>query len=183
VDVASVADIREADVDDAAAICEIYEPYVLSSVASFEAEPPPAAEMARRMLLAPRLPWLVAQRDGRAVGYACASHHHTRAAYRWSVDTSVYLADSERGKGTGRALYERLLPALRAVGYVTACAGVTLPNPGSVGLHEALGFTAVGVYRRVGFKHGRWHDVGWWQLDLADRPLSPAEPQPWLPGR
>jgi L-amino acid N-acyltransferase YncA len=175
--------VRAADVGDAAAICAIYAPYVTNAVASFEATPPDAAEMARRMLVAPRLPWLLAERDGTPVGYAYASHHHTRAAYRWSVDTSVYLADSERRRGTGRALYESLLPELRGLGYAVACAGVTLPNPGSVGLHEALGFEPVGIYPRIGFKHGQWYDVGWWQLELTDRPTSPTEPEPWTPGR
>jgi L-amino acid N-acyltransferase YncA len=176
-------EIRAADVADAPAICDLYAPYVTDAVASFEATPPEAAEMARRMLVEPRLPWLLAERDGTPVGYAYASHHHTRAAYRWSVDTSVYLADTERGRGTGRALYESLLPELRGLGYVAACAGVTLPNAASVGLHEALGFEPVGVYPRIGFKHGQWYDVGWWQLHLADRAPTPTEPEPWTPER
>jgi L-amino acid N-acyltransferase YncA len=173
--------IRPADVGDAAAIAAVYRPYVVDSVASFETVPPDAAELARRMTAPPRLPWLVACRDGAVVGYACAAAHRTRAAYRWSVDCSVYLAAGERGAGTGRALYERLLPELRTLGHVTAFAGIALPNPASVGLHTAVGFSPVGVYRSAGFKAGRWHDVGWWQLSLREQPERPEEPRAWSP--
>jgi L-amino acid N-acyltransferase YncA len=179
--VPSPASIRPADVADAAGIAAVYRPYVTVSVASFETAPPDAAELARRMLGAPRLPWFVGCRDGVVVGYAYAAPHRTRAAYRWSVDCSVYLAAAERGAGTGRALYERLLPAVRDLGYVTAFAGIALPNPASVGLHTALGFTAVGTYRAVGFKSGRWHDVGWFQLPLRELPAEPVEPGEWSP--
>jgi L-amino acid N-acyltransferase YncA len=175
------AEVRPADVADAGGIADVYRPYVTGSVASFEAVPPDAAELARRMTAAPRLPWFAACRDGAVVGYAYAAAHRTRAAYRWSVDCSVYLADGERGQGTGRALYQRLLPELRELGYVTAFAGIALPNPGSVGLHTALGFTPVGVYRAAGFKDGRWHDVGWWQLPLGEPPDTPREPAEWVP--
>jgi phosphinothricin acetyltransferase len=175
------AEVRPADVADAAGIAAVYRPYVTDSVASFETEAPDPAELARRMTVAPRLPWLVACRDGGVVGYAYAARHRSRAAYRWAVDCSVYLAATERGSGTGRALYERLLPELRELGYVTAFAGIALPNPGSVGLHTALGFAPVGTYRAAGFKAGRWHDVGWWQLPLGPLPDSPQEPRAWVP--
>jgi len=181
--VPSPAAIRPADVPDADGIAEVYRSYVTDTVASFETVPPDAAELARRMLGGPRLPWFVACRDGGVVGYAYAAVHRTRAAYRWSVDVSVYLADGERGAGTGRALYERLLPAVRDLGYVTAFAGITLPNPASVGLHTALGFTPVGTYRAVGHKAGRWHDVGWFQLPLREPPAVPPEPAAWSPSR
>jgi phosphinothricin acetyltransferase len=176
------AEIRAADVGDAAAIAAVYAPHVESSVVSFEEVAPDADEMRRRMLAAPRLPWYVAIRSGDVVGYCYASHHKTRAAYRWSVDVSVYLAASEHRRGTGRRLYETLLPELAALGYVNAYAGVTLPNPASVGLHEAMGFTPVGVYTGVGFKQGSWHDVGWCQRALTERPAHPDEPRPWSPG-
>jgi L-amino acid N-acyltransferase YncA len=173
--------IRPADVGDAASIAAVYAPYVTDSVASFETVAPDAAELARRMTTEPRLPWFVACRDDAVVGYAYAAAHRSRAAYRWSVDCSVYLAAEERGAGTGRALYERLLPELRALGHVTAFAGIALPNPASVGLHTALGFTPVGTYRAAGFKAGRWHDVGWWQLPLREPPERPEEPRAWSP--
>ena len=170
------AEVRPADVPDAAGIAEVYRPYVTDSVASFETVAPDAAELARRMLAAPRLPWLVACRDGAVVGYAYAGRHRSRAAYRWSVDCSVYLTAAEQGAGTGRALYARLLPELAALGHVTAFAGIALPNPASVGLHTALGFTAVGTYRAVGFKLGAWWDVGWWQRRLGEPAVPPAPP-------
>jgi len=173
--------VRTAGPADAAGIAAVYAPYVTDSVASFEAVPPDAAEMQRRMLAEPRLPWLVASRGGDVVGYCYASSHRARAAYRWSVDCSVYLAASEHRRGTGRALYEELFPLLRELGHVSVFAGVTLPNPASVGLHEALGFTPVGVERAVGWKDGRWHDVGWWQRTLQDPPEAPAEPRLWSP--
>jgi L-amino acid N-acyltransferase YncA len=175
------AEIRPADVPDAAGIAAVYRPYVTDSVASFEAVAPDEAEMARRMVSAPRLPWFVACRDGAVVGYAYAGPHRARAAYRWSVDCSVYLTADERGAGTGRALYERLLRELTELGHVTAFAGIALPNPASVRLHEALGFSPVGVHRGTGFKAGRWHDVGWWQLLLRELPATPVEPRAWFP--
>jgi len=174
------AGIRPATAADAAAIAAVYRPYVTDTVISFEADPPDAAEMSRRMSEPPLLPWLVAVRGGRVVGYAYASRHRGRAAYRWGADVSVYLDGDERGRGTGRALYGELLPILRDLGYVAAYAGIALPNPASVRLHESIGFALVGVYRRVGYKQGRWHDVGWWQLALVDPPPeAPAEPRPW----
>jgi phosphinothricin acetyltransferase len=178
---ASVIGIRPATVADAAACAAVYAPYVESSVSSFEEVAPDEAEMAGRMLDQPRLPWLVATCGGAVVGYAYASRHRARQAYRWSVEVSVYLAESARGRGTGRALYAELLAAVRDLGYVTAYAGITLPNPASVGLHEAMGFAPIGAFRDVGFKHGGWHDVGWWQLPLREPPDDPPEPTAWSP--
>jgi phosphinothricin acetyltransferase len=171
--------IRSADVADAAAIAEIYRPYVDGSVVSFETCAPEGDEISERMLSRPRLPWLVASRDDAVVGYAYASAHRSRAAYRWSADCSVYLPASEQGRGTGRRLYDALFVLLRDLGYVSVFAGIALPNQASVGLHEAMGFTLVGVYRDVGFKLGAWHDVGWWQLALREPPPDPPEPNKW----
>jgi phosphinothricin acetyltransferase len=176
------AAIRPASAGDAAAIAAVYAPYVAQGYASFEAEPPSGAEVERHMAARPRLPWFVAEQDAAVVGFAYSALHRTRAAYRWSVDCSVYLHAAARGRGIGRALYERLVPELRDLGYVCAFAGIALPNPGSVRLHEAMGFTPVGVYRDVGFKLGRWRDVGWWQLRLCDPPAEPGEPLEWEPG-
>jgi L-amino acid N-acyltransferase YncA len=170
--------IRAAGPGDAAAIAAIYAPYVLDGYATFEEEPPDAAEMGARMLAEPRRPWLVAERAGAVVGYAYASPHHARAGYRWTANVSVYLAVDERGKGTGRALYDVLLAALGSLGYVHAYAGIALPNDASVRLHEACGFTRVGVYERVGFKQGAWRDVGWWHLLLQEPPAEPTPPAP-----
>lgn len=123
-------------------------------------------------------PWLVCEDVGEVVGYAYAGPHRERAAYRWSVDTAVYIRRERRRGGVGRALYTSLLALLPLQGYVTACAGVTVPNPGSVGLHRAMGFELVGTYRRVGFKCGVWHDVAWFQRDLQPSPPDPPEPRP-----
>ena len=101
------------------------------------------------------------------VGYAYACPHRERAAYRWAVDVSVYVAAGQRGQGIGRSLYEALFERLRRQRFQVACAGITLPNEASVGLHESLGFVPVGVNRRIGWKQGAWRDVGWWQLELA----------------
>lgn len=168
--------VRTAIPDDAAAIAAIYAPIVRHTAISFETEPPSEAEMRERIekTLA-SLPWLVAANAaGEVAGYAYASRHRERAAYQWSVDVTVYVRDDARGQGVGRALYEHLLPLLAALGYHQAFAGIALPNAGSVALHEAAGFAALGVYRRVGFKLGQWRDVGWWQKAL--RPMDGAPP-------
>ena len=173
--------IRPATSADAAAIAAVYASYVDGGYATFETSPPDAAEYERRMLARPRLPWLVAEEDATVLGFAYAARHRERAAYRWSADVSVYLSPGATGRGVGRALYEQLLPAVASLGYVSAFAGIALPNPASVGLHEALGFTLVGIYRDVGYKLGQWRDVGWWQLALRDPPDEPSEPEDWTP--
>jgi phosphinothricin acetyltransferase len=169
--------VRDADpARDGGACAAIYRPAVTDGVASFESEAPSAAEMAARIAaVTARRPWLVAEDDaGQVIGYAYASAHRERAAYRWSVEVTVYVDARHHRRGVARALYEPLLALLAAQGFRIALAGITLPNPASVGLHEALGFTPVGVYRGVGFKAGAWHDVGWWQKPLA----GPAEDGP-----
>jgi len=170
--------IRAATTADAAAIAAVYAPYVSDTVASFEDVPPTADDMAARIQAGHV--WLVAELAGEVVGFAYGGPHRARAAYRWSVEVSVYLTASATGRGLGRALYDELLPLLGRLGYLNAFAGITLPNSASVGLHEAMGFTPVGVYESVGFKHGEWHDVGWWQYPLGNPSQDhPAEPQPW----
>lgn len=156
--------LRPATPADAAAIQAIYAPIVRETPISFETEPPDVAEIERRITATlPRYPYLVAERGGRFAGYAYASEHRARLAYRTSADVTVYVAADARGGGVGRALYEALLPDLAARGYHLATAGITLPNAASVGLHEAVGFRKVGVFTEVGFKLGAFHDVGWWQ--------------------
>ncbi|MFO0600375.1 MAG: arsinothricin resistance N-acetyltransferase ArsN1 family B [Myxococcaceae bacterium] len=157
--------IRDATVADAAAIQAIYAPYVRETFISFELEPPEPSEIARRIDEVQRqsLPWLVAVEGEQVAGYAYASRHRERAAYATSVDVAVYLAPTSRGRGLGKALYAALFERLEALGKHMAFAGIALPNEASVRLHAALGFTPVGVYREVGFKFGRYHDVGWWQ--------------------
>jgi L-amino acid N-acyltransferase YncA len=156
--------VRPADPARHAAACAaIYAPHVDPGPASFEETPPPAGEIARRMETAHL--WLVAEEDGVVLGYAYASPHRERHAYRFAADVAAYVR--EPGRGVGRALYDVLLPALRERGFRHACAGIALPNAASVALHERFGFRLVGVYEQIGFKGGEWRDVGWWQLDMA----------------
>ena len=159
--------IRPARLDDADAIQAIYAPIVGSTTISFEEVPPSVEELAQRIAtISAGYPFLVAELEGRLAGYAYASQHRTRAAYKTSVDVAVYVDAQARGHGLGRALYEELLPRATRMGYHAAFAGIALPNPASVALHEAVGFKPVGVYREVGQKFGRWLDVGWWQKML-----------------
>jgi L-amino acid N-acyltransferase YncA len=172
-------EIRQADpLGDAAACAEIYRPHVEEGVVSFEEEAPDVEAMTARIeRAAASHAWFVAEREGRVVGYAYATAFNERPAYRWSANVSVYVAEGERGRGTGRALYAVLFECLRERGFHMAVAGITLPNEASVGLHEHLGFAPVGVNREIGWKRGAWRDVGWWQLELGpagDGP--PAEP-------
>ncbi|QKV72766.1 GNAT family N-acetyltransferase [Amycolatopsis sp. Hca4] len=156
--------IRAATPADAPACAALYAPYVTDTAISFETDPPDAAEMARRITGAHA--WLVFEDHGHVAGYAYATRFAERAAYRWSCETSIYLEHGRRRTGAGRALYETLFERLRDRGFYRAFAGMTLPNEASAGLHRALGFTPAGVYRRVGWKHGAWHDVAWVQKDL-----------------
>lgn len=179
--------IRMATTRDAGAIAHIYAPYVRDTAISFETEPPTAHEMRSRLTTTlAYLPWLVlTDGDAAVVGYAYASPHGERAAYRWSVDVSVYLETSRHRHGHGRRLYTALLALLAAQGYVNAYAAIALPNPASVRFHEAMEFTPIGVFDSVGHKNGAWWDVGWWHRSLADRPAQPRDPLPWsdLPAR
>jgi phosphinothricin acetyltransferase len=171
--------IRMATPEDGAAVSAVYAPYVSDAVTSFEIDPPGPAEMAGRIeAVLGWAPWLVYEDAGRVIGYAYASRHRDRAAYQWSVDVGVYIDGAHHRRGVGRALYDVLLPLLRLQGFYVAHAGITLPNVASVGLHERLGFQPVGVYPAVGWKLGRWCDVGWWQLPLQARPATPAPPLP-----
>jgi phosphinothricin acetyltransferase len=170
-------EIRLARDADAEAIAAIYRPIVETTTISFETDAPDAAEIRQRVAdTLPVYPWLVCDIDGEVAGYAYATKHRVRAAYRWSVDTSVYIDEARRRLGVGRGLYQSLFAILAAQGFVNAFAGIALPNPGSVGLHEAVGFAPLGVYRRVGFKFGEWRDVGWWQLALKAHEASPGVP-------
>ena len=169
--------IRLATVEDAEGIASIYRPFVEESRISFEEVAPDAGEMAERMLGMAH-PWFVAEEDGRLLGYAASSAFRTRPAYRWVVETGIYLAPDGRGRGIGKTLLSTLIETLQRQGYVAAIGAIALPNDASVALHEKLGFVHTGTYRGVGFKMGEWLDVGLWEKDLAPRRPKPAEPVP-----
>jgi phosphinothricin acetyltransferase len=172
-------EIRLAAEADAAAVAAIYRPIVEKTTISFETEAPDEGDMRRRInetLIA--YPWLVCERDGHLAGYAYATKHRVRSAYQWSVDTSVYVDPDFQRRGIGQALYRSLFAILTAQGFFNAYAGIALPNPASVALHERVGFRPIGVYKNVGYKLGAWRDVGWWQLTLNE---PTREPQPLLP--
>jgi L-amino acid N-acyltransferase YncA len=172
------ASIRMATVEDGNAVAEIYGPFCDSTVVSFEFGAPPAEEMAARIgRTVAQLPWLVLD-DGGVAGYAYASRHRDRSAYGWSVDTAVYVSPGYHRCGIGRALYTALFRLLRRQGYFKAYAGVTIPNSASTGLHESLGFGLVGVYKGVGYKHGAWRDVAWYQRALQPERIDPEPPLP-----
>lgn len=164
--------IRDAIADDAQAIAAIYNPYIADTTISFEEQPVTDADMARRIadVQGAGLPWLVIEQDRVVLGYAYATKWRVRHAYRFSVESSVYLAPQAAGRGLGTMLYAALLERLRAQGCHLVIGGVALPNAASVALHEKMGFEQVANFREVGFKFERWIDVGYWQKILAAMP-------------
>lgn len=174
--------IRAADPErDAERAAEIYRPHVEDGVVSFEERAPMAEELAERMrsVLA-WAPWLVAEDEsGRVIGYAYAARHRERAGYRWSVDISVYVDPAWHRRGVGRQLYDELLSHLRRQGFVNVYAGITLPNPASVRLHESIGMRRIGVYEGVGYKFGEWLPVAWYGMRINEPSDPPAEPIPF----
>lgn len=173
--------IRAAAPADAAAITAIYTPYVEGSIVSFETEPPDVEAMRGRIEAGGALyPWLAAtDKTGELLGYAYASPFRPRPAYRYTVETTVYVRRGLHGRGIGGRLYRPLLAMLEAQGFTQAFGAITLPNPASVALHERFGFARAGTYRQVGWKQGGWWDVGLWQRSLAPVTVPPTEPKPW----
>lgn len=173
--------IRAALPADAEAIAAIYAHYVLTGPITFEIDPPSVMEMARRIAdILPHHPYFVAEQMEGIVGYAYATRVYERAAYRWAVEATVYVAPDSHRRGIGAALYEALIARLREQGFRTVIGKITLPNPASVRLHESFGFKRAGVLARIGFKQDSWHDVGIYQLDLGGHPVPPPEPRPFL---
>ncbi len=172
--------IRLALPGDVAAMLAIYTKVVRTSAITFEYEPPSEAEFAERVAtIATKFPWLAYSSDGDVLGYAYATTWRARVAYQWAVETTVYVRDDLHRRGVGRALYGSLIACLRLQGYRLAIGGITLPNAASVGLHETCGFRLVGVHGACGHKQGRWHDVGFWELELAPRTdVAPTPPAP-----
>jgi phosphinothricin acetyltransferase len=171
-----VTRVRGATASDGDACAQIYAPYVTDTAITFETDPPSVEEMAARIERASQgHAWVVLEDGAHVAGYAYGGSMNRRAAYRWSCEVSVYVERDRRRTGAGRALYEALFERLAARGLQMAIAGMTLPNDASVGLHRAMGFEPVGVYRRIGFKFGAWHDVAWMQRPLAHGEDPPAE--------
>ena len=170
------APIRLAGEADAAAIASIYRPYVEESCISFEEVAPCGGEIARRIGNA-HYPWLVIEDASGLLGFASTSAMRARPAYRWSVESGIYLVPEAQGRGWGRKLLAGHVELLERQGFVTVLANIALPNQASVALHEKCGFALAGVERGVGFKLGRWVDVGRWQRDLAPRSAAPVEPR------
>ncbi len=174
--------IRPATSDDAAAIAAIYRPYVERGTVSFETEAPDADAIARRMASSGGLyPWLVATEGegGAVLGYAYASAFRDRPAYRYTIETTVYLQTGTQGRGNGRQLYDALIDTVRAQGFTHAIGVIALPNDHSIRLHESVGFRRAGFFREAGYKDGRWIDVGYWHCDLNDATIPPLEPKPF----
>lgn len=175
--------IRAAKPKDAAQIAAIYMPYVTGSAISFETRPPSAEQMLARMTAHDGLyPWLVAttEDDDAVLGYAYAGRFRERPAYRYIVETSIYLGGTvQKGQGIGRLLYSSLIETLIQQDFTQAIAVLSLPNDYSIGLHEAIGFRRAGVYREIGYKNGQWHDVGMWQRELSEPADPPLEPKPF----
>jgi phosphinothricin acetyltransferase len=169
--------IRPVTPDDADAIAAIYRPYVTGTAITFELDPPDAEEIRTRIEgITPTHPWLVAEVDGAVLGYAYGSSYRTRAAYRWVAETGIYMADAARGRGIGTPLYRALLDELQRRGFVAAMGVMTAGNPASTALHERLGFVDTGTQPGIGYKHGGWHAVVFWQKDLAERSAEPEVP-------
>lgn len=171
--------MRQATPEDATQILEIYAPIVEQTVISFELTPPSVEEMAERIVhYTEKYPWLVCMDGDSLMGYAYGSTHRARAAYQWSVEVSVYTHEAYRRRGVGHAGYTALFEVLRLQGFYSAYAGITLPNDASEGIHRSLGFQPVGVYHNIGYKHGAWRDVSWYELALQDYADNPTPPKP-----
>ncbi|WP_407685411.1 GNAT family N-acetyltransferase [Mycobacterium sp. HUMS_1102779] len=171
--------VRPARPEDAGACAAIYRPYVENTAITFETAVPTPKQMAAR-IAETRIAheWLVLERDGELIGYAYAHPFNSRAAYQWSTETSIYLAGGRHRSGGGREFYTQLLGRLADRGYRRAFAGFTQPNPASDAFHRSFGFAPAGLFRRVGWKHGTWHDVAWLQLDLLGCAEDGGPPAP-----
>ncbi len=178
---ASIGLVRPASPRDAAACVEIYRPYVEDTPISWEIEAPPVGEMAARIVrLRETHEWLILERDDQVIGFAYGQPLKRLATFEWSAETGIYIDVDHHRAGGGRKLYAQLLRRLTERGYRRAFAGITQPNEASNGFHRSLGFQDAGLYRRVQWKHDRWYDVAWMQLDLLGDAERDAPPRPIL---
>jgi L-amino acid N-acyltransferase YncA len=170
-------EIRLIEAKDTAGALAVYEPYVISTPVTFEYEVPSLEDFAKKIKTnTSKYPWLVCLQNGVVIGYAYASDFRYRAAYQWSHESTIYLSEAAQGKGLGRILYETLFSVLTLQGYYNVFAGVAIPNKKSEGLHTSLGFEDIGIFRKVGYKLGQWHDTRWFQLTLSPHIYNPATP-------
>jgi len=170
-------EIRLITENDAQAVLDIYAPYVRDTIISFEYEIPTLEDFALRIKTnITEYPWLVCLQNDKIIGYAYASKHRYRTAYQWSSEVSIYLSEEIHGKGIARVLYEALFSILQLQGYFNMFAGIGMPNEKSEGFHKALGFEEIGVFKKIGYKFGNWHDTKWFQRDLADHIQNPPAP-------
>ena len=169
--------IRMATVDDAEGMLDIYAPFILNSGVTQETEVPSVKEFQQRIIsnLAER-PWLVCEINNEIAGYAYAGKHRDRKGYQWCTEPSVYISEKYYGFGIAHALYSALFDILRIQGYVNAYAVITLPNERSVAFHKKFGFDHLTIYRKIGYKLGQWHDVGWMQYEIEPHKIGPENP-------
>lgn len=170
--------IRLISENDAREVLDIYKPFVINTIISFEYEAPSVDEFLQRIqnnIL--EYPWLVCQHGNKIIGYAYASKHRQRKAYQWSCESTVYLAPEFQNKGIARILYKTLFSILKMQGYFNVYAGISLPNQKSVGFHQSFGFKKIGIYKKTGFKFGKWHDVAWFYFHLEKHIGNPPEPK------
>jgi L-amino acid N-acyltransferase YncA len=173
--------IRTVTLEDAESVQRIYAPSITKSAISFELEVPSVDDIKRRIKsVLPQFPWIVYEEDKKVVGYAYGGVHRTRAAYQWMTEVSVYVDEKYFARGIGKFLYEELFKILKKQGYHRAVAGITLPNPASIGIHKHFGFEHVGTFKESGYKLGSWHDVDWWSLELNPAVKDPSPPIPFL---
>jgi len=178
VTMSSSCQFRLATPADAEQILDIYAPFCDRTAVSFELQAPSLSEMQQRIQqITAQLPWIVCE-GPRIIGYVYASPHRKYAAYSWNVESSIYVHPSYHRFGIGRALYTTLFRLLKLQGYFRVYAGITVPNPSSISLHQSLGFQPIGIYRNTGYKLGRWLDVEWWERSLQPEGTEPRPPQP-----
>ena len=172
--------VRVAKKEDAKAILEIYKPYILQTAFSFETEVPSVDEFSARIeKYLQKYPWLVAEIKGQITGYVYGSIHREREAYQWTCECSVYIHDDFKGKGIGSELYAALFSIMKTQGYRNVYAGITMPNEASEKMHQRSGFEKFAEYKNVGCKFGRWHNVGWWRLQINEHHVNPEPPLPF----
>lgn len=169
--------IRLATINDAKEIRDIYAPNILNASISFETELPSFEEMQSRIqTILQKYPWIVCEVDEKIAGYVYASKHRDREAYQWSCECSIYMNNDFKGKGIGKELYQLLFQILKLQGFRNVYAGITLPNEGSISIHEKCGFKHFATYENIGCKFDNWHSVGWWKLQINDYDLQPPPP-------